>query len=111
MNTLPKYFLFLDDEREPPEIMADRFVVVRSFDEAVKFVETLRCPALISFDHDLGEGKTGYDFAKWLVEKDMDMDGKFIPSTFNFVVHSQNPVGEKNIQSYISNYLRIRNDN
>ncbi|WP_371131695.1 cyclic-phosphate processing receiver domain-containing protein [Sulfuricurvum sp.] len=51
---------------------------------------------------------SGYDFAKWLVE--MDMDGKIhIPEDFYFTVHSANPVGAKNIQEYLRNYLLCRN--
>lgn len=39
----------------------------------------------------------------------MDMDGKIeIPKDFYFTVHSANPVGAKNIQEYLMNYLKYR---
>lgn len=97
------YALFLDDEREP---VGNDWVIVRSYDEAVAYVEGNGFPSYVSFDHDLGEGKTGYDFAKWLVEKDMDED--WLPDNFFFYVHSQNPVGAENIRKYIIDYMRFK---
>lgn len=67
------------------------------------------CPTFISFDHDLGpDEKTGYDLAKWLVERDLDSNGAFIPATFEFYVHSQNPVGAANIRNYLQRYLEYK---
>lgn len=75
--------------------------------------DELRSSRIYLVDHDLGtdrEGNllpTGYDFAKWLIE--MDMDGIItIPPDFAFTVHSANPVGAKNIQGYLMNYLQRR---
>jgi hypothetical protein len=110
------YRLFLDDIRTPSERDSD-MVIVRSYEEAVTYVETHGCPSFISFDHDLSfnhysglptEEKTGYDFAKWLVKKDLDLSGKFIPEDFKFYVHSQNPVGAENIRSYLRMYFSIK---
>ena len=50
---------------------------------------------------------TGYDFAKWLVDMDMDNIYKF-PENFSFHVHSANPVGKANIEGYLNNYLNFR---
>ena len=50
---------------------------------------------------------TGFDFAKWLVEMDMDNIYKF-PENFSFHVHSANPVGKANIEGYLNNYLKSR---
>lgn len=107
------YRLYLDDLRTPVD---ESFVVVRSFDEAVRFVLEKGMPEFISFDHDLGADKngwllpTGYDFAKWLASSDMDGTIK-IPENFSFKVHSQNPVGAKNIQAYMDNYLNFKKHN
>jgi len=90
------YNLYLDDIRTPPR---EGWVIARDFEEAVAIVESRGLPDFISFDHDLGEGLTGYDFAKWLVELAMRTK-----STISFFVHSANPVGAKNIQAYIDNY-------
>lgn len=105
----PAYSLFLDDERDPPgkNPPSGLWVVVRSYASAVHFVTEHGAPRFISFDHDLGDGETGFDFAKWLT--DADMDGAIrLPQDFDFVVHSQNPIGAKNIQSLLSSYLDFR---
>jgi hypothetical protein len=43
--------------------------------------------------------KTGYQAAKWLVDYCVD-NSLSIPE---YIVHSQNEVGKKNIQSYLEN--------
>ena len=60
--------LYLDDLRPIPE----GFDGVRSFEEFVGYVTANGLPDYISFDHDLGEEKSGYDCAKWLVEYCLD---------------------------------------
>jgi hypothetical protein len=102
--------LYLDDIRTPDD---PTFMIVRTVNDAQKLIHLLGVPTFISFDHDLGmddEGNlvlSGYDFAKWLVE--MDMEGIFIlVEDFDFTVHSQNPVGAKNIREYLNNYLSFR---
>ncbi len=78
--------LWLDDVRTPP----DNYIVwVKTYKEFVRFVETNGPPDMVSFDHDLGGKKTGYDCAKWLVNKGIKLK--------NFTVHSANPVGKENI--------------
>ena len=90
--------LYLDDLRPIPE----GFDGVRSFDEFVSYITENGLPDYISFDHDLGEGKSGYDCAKWLVDycldHKLDMPG--------FSVHSQNPVGRENIEGLLVSYKR-----
>jgi hypothetical protein len=95
--------LFLDDERFP---IGDDWNIVRSYEEAVEFVLKNGLPDVISFDHDLGTEKTGYDFAKWLVEYIMDND---LP-VFHFFVHSQNPVGKRNIEEYLNGFFSHRKE-
>ena len=102
--------LYLDDVRDLPD---ESFDLARSYDEAVLFVKENGIPTFISFDHDLGVDEnekllpTGFDFAKWLVEMDMDNIYKF-PENFSFNVHSANPVGKANIEGYLNNYLKSR---
>lgn len=115
-------YLFLDDKRNPKDVTwtliggvgywgAD-WNIVRSYDEAVAWVTEHGFPDVISFDHDLGllhyandysVGKTGYDFAKWLVNYDMDTNS--MPSNFSFTVHSKNPIGADNIRNFLNNYM------
>ena len=118
--------LFLDDIRIPKDAInlvpssfnkfywENDWFIVRSYNDFVDWIEKNGLPDFISFDHDLadvhytidfskfndgGKEKTGYECAKWLVDYCMDMKIQ-IP---NFIVHSQNPVGKANIQSYLNN--------
>ena len=115
--------LFLDDERNPthwfvrnraigeplPEKAREGYwIICRSADEAKKMVAEKGClPSLISFDHDLGLGESGHDFAKWLIEQ--DINGTFsLSENFEYEVHSQNPVGKANIHGLMDGYLRFK---
>ncbi|AZB32132.1 cyclic-phosphate processing receiver domain-containing protein [Chryseobacterium balustinum] len=92
--------LYLDDVRACPK----NFLLVTSYDEFVNFIRHRGFPNFISFDHDLGLGKTGYDCAKFLVEycleKQLDLPC--------FFVHSQNPVGKLNIESLLKNFQKFQ---
>lgn len=91
--------LYLDDLRCTPE----NFHRVYDYDEFVLFVNSHGFPDFISFDHDLGLGKTGYDCAKFLVDYCLDNG----VSTINFTVHSQNPVGKENIEKLLNNFNKL----
>lgn len=95
------YQLFLDDERFPA---SGEWRIARSYLEAVALMEAFGCPSKISFDHDLGEGPSGFDVAQWLIASDLN-DPTFIPESFTFTVHSMNPVGARNIQLLMDRYL------
>jgi CheY-like chemotaxis protein len=116
-------YLFLDDERDPADVTwvligdvgswGASWHVVRSMQEACDWVTRHGFPDVISFDHDLGlmhyandysDGKTGLDFARWLIE--LDMDTGTMPAGFKFTVHSMNPVGAENITRLLQNYIR-----
>lgn len=125
-GNMHKNFLFLDDLRVPGDVVwinipSVNWAIVRSFDEAVSWVKENGFPNFVSFDHDLGWEKfdtnengiivvteldlekSGYDFAKWLIEYDLDTGS--MPADFDFIVHSMNPVGSQNITSVLRNYL------
>jgi len=54
----------------------------------------------------MGEGKdTGYDFAKWLVEQDMDKKIS-ISKSLTWSIHSGNPIGSENIDYLLKNYFK-----
>lgn len=118
-------YLFLDDERKPGDVTwvliggvgswGATWEIVRSCEDAKAWVLANGFPDVISFDHDLGlkhyEGDysdemTGYDFAKWLVE--YDLDTHTMPANFKFTVHSKNPTGSENIRCLLENYIRNR---
>lgn len=98
--------LFIDDERDPPND-GGKWTIVRSSIEAIEYVLNQGCPAFISFDHDLGGEDTSMVFVHWLIEKDMDQPG-FIPAELTFTVHSQNPIGARNIQLLLESYMKAR---
>lgn len=118
-----KIKIYLDDIRTPIDI---DWCIVRTFDE---FIEKINHYGLenieqISLDHDLGieamneyytntkfnniikyeniNEKTGYDAAKYLVNKAID-DNLTLPY---ITVHSVNAVGSDNIITYINNYFK-----
>ena len=111
------YAMFIDDERWPKDATwaewygsRDNWVVARNWTETYDTIKNLGFPNFISFDHDLGDPDaepTGFEIAKMLVDYDMD-EYMEIPADFQFSVHSQNPIGKKNIESYLNNYLEHR---
>lgn len=98
--------LFIDDERMPPTDSYE-WEIARSSNEAINFITCFGCPEFISFDHDLGDDDTSMIIIHWLIENDLNMPG-FIPPNFSFFVHSQNPIGKKNIIGLLKSYLDQR---
>lgn len=130
------YRLFLDDIRTPMDAWKytgfdpyfnQYWKIVRNYEEftdnILREYKKSNFPELIGFDHDLSfehysdmmgnaeeynklsktfQEKTGMDCAKWLVEFCMNNDLK-LPE---FYVHSMNPVGKENIESYLNNFKR-----
>lgn len=122
------YKLFLDDIRDVSDIFPQaarwEWVIARNYDEFVEIIQKKGLPFYVSFDHDLAlehypvapmdggiyvprpisydefKEKTGYHAAVWLVE--YCMDNKLPLPKWN--VHSYNPVGAANIESYLTSY-------
>lgn len=112
-----KYLIFLDDERNIEDVTwinypeyDDVFVVRRMCDFIFVVVNLENIGDYdFSFDHDIqdfsgayGQEQTGYDCAKWLC--DYVLESNIDPQLINFKVHSQNPIGKQNIESYINNF-------
>ncbi len=98
--------LFLDDWRSP---RTPGFIVARSFEEAIEMVNSQGCaPYHVAFDYDLGgvDKKTGLDFALWLIDKDREEGGSFLPERFTFSCHSAAADGKKCIVKLMSKYLK-----
>ena len=96
-----RLWFFLDDERYPiyKEDCDDQIVIVRSYQtmiEWINFCAKKGRPFYIDFDHDLGQSKTGYDVAKYILEHHFPLYG--------FKIHSMNPVGAQNIRQLLSHY-------
>ncbi len=96
--------LYLDDLRNPPDT---GWIVVRTYQEFVNWIETNGLPGCISFDHDLGEEKTGYDAVKWMCNWILDrvVSGASLELP-EITVHSANPVGKENIIKYWESFVR-----
>lgn len=85
--------LFVDDVRPRPTENGP-WLICRDGQEAIEFIDLFWDNLdLISLDHDLGEGPTGYDVAKWMEEQVLVHGRKPI----QIEVHSANPVGRDNI--------------
>lgn len=95
--------LYLDDVRDPTE--SDYVLARSSVMAVVRCVETDELPVFMSLDHDLGEGDDAMKFLKELYclwEKG-GSDPKKIP---DYVVHSANPIGAKNIIAYMESWKK-----
>jgi len=129
-----KFNLFLDDERLPytPHGI-DAFdytqnmnyinldwMIVRSYDQFVKYIKLNGLPQMVSFDHDLADEhyqyllkqhdvdytkykeKTGMECVKWLCDYCLDNNHK-LPIC---LIHTQNLIGGKNMFEYIKNFKK-----
>lgn len=99
------YKLFIDDERFPP---SSDWVVVRSSYDAILQCQAHGIPSFISFDHDLGGYDTSIVFIKWMIEGVLDaiQYGRPLPQfPRNYSIHSQNPVGAKNIKCLMDSFI------
>jgi hypothetical protein len=129
--------LWLDDIRNPREEIWWNWIIeaglnpgdynivwVKSYAEFTKWISINGLPAVICFDHDLGEdvakGRvskgmskrqarilkretlSGFDCAKWLIEFCLDNE----LNAPEFKIQSANPVGAENIKGLIENFRK-----
>ena len=123
-----KTALYLDNTKIPIENIPGYhpWIVVKNYNEFTEYIIANGIPDLISFDHDLAKEhiddyfkqfaekgfqhpdyesyteKTGLDCAKFVVEYCQRMN----TSLKYCSVHSANPVGAQNIQSFINGFKR-----
>lgn len=119
--------LWLDDIRDPKDETWNNYIaknIGNPFEMDITWVKDYNSFLLeivigfnhdiVSFDHDLGDvfhpdrdtpmivvEKTGYDACKRLVNYCIEKNKPFP----KYHVHSSNPVGKKNIESFIENFL------
>lgn len=96
------YRMFIDDERFPAAGSGD-WVIVRSSAEAIQCVQSRGVPDFVSYDHDLGADDTSMKFIAWMIDSYLDGDIKDFP--VNYDVHSQNPVGARNIRMLLQGFI------
>ena len=100
-----KKLLWLDDFRNPKDYLEGDYDInwVKNYSEFCNFITDSGLPDIVCFDHDLGEEKSGYDCAKFLV-KYCQKHNLDIPS---YDIQSSNSVGKENIRSLMNNWHRI----
>ena len=91
-----KKYLFIDDLRIFNKISNYDLYIAHNYKEAISILK-MNIFDIISFDHDLGEEKTGYDIAKYIVENNIEINE-------GFKIHSANPVGRFNISQLLNHY-------
>lgn len=91
-----KKYLFIDDLRMPNINSGYEVFLARNYKEAIRALQEYNFD-IVDFDHDLGENKTGYDIAKYIVENEIRLgDG--------FRIHSMNVVGVHNIYQLLTHF-------
>lgn len=93
--------IWIDDMRKPHKSM-DNLHIFLNAENAISWIDkNIKENDIIIFylDHDLGEGLSGYNFAKWFVEWNYE---KNIPMAFHIL--SANPVGVFNIRQLLTHY-------
>ena len=84
--------LYVDDIRDAPD---ETWTLARDYDDAIHCLREFEID-VISLDHDLGDGESGYDIAKAII-----VENRW-PSVI--MCHSMNPVGRMNIVSILERY-------
>lgn len=92
--------LYLDDERCPSD---SGWMIARSSEDAKKLVVDLGMPEKMSLDHDLGGADTTMVFLRWLYNFSYENKINNVPE---YVVHSANPIGSKNIVSFMESWKK-----
>lgn len=93
--------LFIDDVRKCP----DGWILCTTAEQAIDLIWTDGDYIdEVSFDHDLGEGKSGYDVACFI--ESLIFHGRLIKIP-RWKIHSANPVGRSNIEKVMRSAERI----
>lgn len=98
------YVLYLDDERNPM-VGNQPVMIARTVEEAQDIINEHGLPHFMSLDHDLGLDKDGntrtvIEFVIWLAEHFYENGPP------EYVIHSANPVGAKNIESILESWKK-----
>lgn len=106
--------LWLDDERNPADRRWHSYFPlpngtihrVKDHSEFISWIQQNSIPEAICFDHDLGDGPSGLDCAKWLVE--YCLDNELALPKWN--IQSANPIGKRNIAALLESFERIHGE-
>lgn len=96
------YTLFIDDERHPTPGLT-KVLWAKDCDDVSRILNEHGCPAVISFDHDLGQFADGrikpnamaalHELIGRHLDDDLDLN-----NVRRVIVHTQNPSGMRNLQ-------------
>lgn len=105
-HTSGKWNMFLDDIRVPAYVDPTKnvqWVLCRNLYDAVSMCARFGMPGFISFDYDLGPNEDSMMFLRWLAN-DFFIEGKHnIP---RYQIHSANPCGALNIDSFMKSWKK-----
>ena len=96
------FYIYVDDIRKCPYSEDDKFIIftARTYNAAIEVIDYCssfkNVEIYIDLDHDLGEEKSGYDIAKYIVENQIPIAG--------YAIHSMNPIGVFNIHQLMYHY-------
>ena len=107
-----KKLIWLDDIRNPfqtdwiqryaPSFTNEEIIWLKDYNQFISYIKLNGLPDMICFDHDLGEGKSGYDAAKFVVDYCLDNEVE-LPK---YNIQSSNPVGKENINGLFISFLK-----
>jgi hypothetical protein len=109
---MTEWYLWIDDQLDDPETPVrwtpSGYFGAKSTAEAKKLVDEHGLPRRMDLDHDLGIGKFGeadtvMEFLRWLSER-------FPNHPPDYAIHSQNPIGVKNIISFMESWKKSLED-
>jgi hypothetical protein len=104
--------IWIDDFREPYNFLYDEgykakeIKVCKNYSQFVEAIEKEGLPELICYDHDLGEEKTGYDCAKYIVNYCLERKEQ-LPDWY---IQSSNIVGALNIDDLFKAFKRSQGE-
>lgn len=96
------FYIYVDDIRNCPFNIQENYVTFtcRDYAAAIEVIDYCisfkDAEVYLDLDHDLGEEKSGYDIAKYIVENRI--------SITSYKVHSMNSVGTWNIHQLMEHY-------
>lgn len=107
---MPKFYIWLDDERPFPyydAVPRSAVAVVKSVNHAKQTINDIESKVkdasfILDLDHDLGEfasdGGDGYELIVWLIESGRNYDD------YKVKVHTMNPVGRERMEGLVDRY-------
>lgn len=107
------YNLWIDDQANDPDCPARHcpngttWKVATSSAEAIAIVKEFDLPDFVDFDHDLGHDDSVMNFLRWLEHSGWASE-QIQP--FDYKIHSANPVGSKNIESFMDSWWKVYED-